>query len=316
MNSQQKGMLVRTDLPLPGAAEKEAVVRVNINRLNKISYWYCLDRAGPVEKMAVYNALSGAETFPGSFAAVDAALKSSTRTGRRAKTCLLTLIVLTKDLDIARIPEVGKAWREEASHKWISIVNYDEDWASQILPARDAELVESEWMLRVVAIGEPFSKSLLSGDSMHEKSCQVLLDYLKKSFGPGAHQTTLDANREELAKVVDNWPDTSSMNIDAAFWALGQRRSVAYEPKLTNLLPGYNQTQQGFLSYRPDFIVSPYKPCSILAAGSDDIDRINAIIKRQAHVFEFTAMDQFTLGNVQSYLKQKLPNYVEIVREQ
>jgi hypothetical protein len=43
INSQHKGMLVRTDLPLPGPKEKETVVRVNTNRLNRISYWYCLD---------------------------------------------------------------------------------------------------------------------------------------------------------------------------------------------------------------------------------------------------------------------------------
>ena len=80
MQAQHKGMLARTDLPLPGPREKETVVRVNTNRLNRISYWYCLDRAGPAEKSAVYTALSGAETFPGSFAAVDSAIRSSSRT--------------------------------------------------------------------------------------------------------------------------------------------------------------------------------------------------------------------------------------------
>jgi hypothetical protein len=316
INSQHSGMLVQTDLPLPGATEKEIVVRVNTNRLNKISYWYCLDRAGPTEKSAVYTALSGAETFPGSFAAVDTAIRSSTRTGRRAKTCLLTLIVLTKNLDLSQIPAIGRVWRDEVSHQWLSIVNYDEGWASLILPTRDAELLESEWMLRVVAVGEPFSKSLLSEDLTHQQSCRGLLESLKRAFGPGTHQSTLDANREELTRVVDNWPDTSQMNIDATFWQLGQRRSVAYEPALTRILPGYNQTRQGFLSYRPDFISSTYKPCSILAAGSDDINQINDVIKREAHVFEFTAMDQFNLNNVSTYLRQKLPNYVEVVREQ
>ena len=316
VNAQHKGMLVRTDLPLPGASEKETVVRVNTNRLNRISYWYCLDRAGPTEKSAVYTALSGAETFPGSFAAVDTALKSSTRTGRRAKTCLLTLIVLTKNLDLTQLQNVGQVWRDEVSHGWLSIVNYDEGWASSMLPAKDAELLESEWMLRIVAIGEPFSKSLLSRDPSHEQQCRSLLEALKRAYGPGTHQTTLDANRSEFARTVDSWPDTRAIDIESSFWQLGQRRSVAYEPVLTRLLPGYNQTQQGFLTYRPDYVVSPYRPCSILAAGSADIARVNDSIKRDAHVFEFTAMDHFSTTGVRTYLQQKLPNYVEIVREQ
>jgi hypothetical protein len=180
----------------------------------------------------------------------------------------------------------------------------------------DAALLESEWMLRVVALGEPFSKSLLSGELTHEQSCLALLEPLKRAFGPGTHQATLDDNRADLHRLVNNWPDTSAINIDASFWQLGQRRSVAYEPVLSRLLPGYNQTQPGFLSYRPDFIASPYKPCSILAAGSEDINRINDVIKREAHVFEFTAVDQFTLVNATNYLRQKLTNYVEVVREQ
>jgi hypothetical protein len=63
-------------------------------------------------------------------------------------------------------------------------------------------------------------------------------------------------------------------------------------------------------------VVSPYTPCSILAANSADIARVNEAIKRDAHVFEFTAMDQFTTAAVRAYLRQKLPNYVDIVREQ
>jgi hypothetical protein len=316
VNAQHKGMLVRTDLPLPGASEKETVVRVNTNRLNRVSYWYCLDRAGPTEKSAVYTALSGAETFPGSFAAVDTALRSSTRTGRRAKTCLLSLIVLSRDIDQAQLQNVGQVWRDEVSHGWLSIVNYDKAWASSILPATSAELLESEWMLRIVAIGEPFSKSLLSGDPAHEQQCVSLLNALKRAYGPGTHQSTLDVNRADYVRTVDNWLDTRTIDIEASFWRIGQRRSVVYEPILTRLLPGYNQTQSGFLSYRPDYVAAQFKPCSILAAGSADISRINDVIKRDAHVFEFTAMDQLTTNGVRSYLQQKLQNYVDIVREQ
>ena len=316
INSQHKGMLVRTDLPLPGPKEKETVVRVNTNRLNGISYWYCLDRAGPDEKSAVFKALSGAETFPGSFAAVDSAIKSSTRLGRRAKSCLLTLVVLTKTIDRNGLRNLGQLWRDEVDHKWLSILHFEDQWATTILPSTDASLIQSEWTLRVVAMGEEFSKSLLSGDSAQEGLCQQLLDQFKRGHGPGTHQTTLDGYRTALTSMVDAWPDTSSIDITDSFWRLGQRRSTAYEPVLARLMPTYNQVGEGFLSYRPDFVVSPYKPCSILAAGSSEIAKINEAIHRDAHTLEFTAMEQFSVGAIQSYLQQKLRNYVDITREQ
>lgn len=316
VNAQHRGMLVRTDLPLPGPQEKETVVRVNTNRLNKISYWYCLDRAGPSEKSAVYTALNGAETFPGSFAAVDTALKSSSRIGRRAKTCLLSLVVLSKSISRAELEKLGHIWRSEIEHEWLSVINFDEGWTSDLLPVRDAGLLESEWTLRIVALGEPFAKSLISGDEVHEQHCKELLESLRSAFGPGTHQTTLDANRANLSAIVDAWPDTSKMSIDSTFWNLGQRRSTLYEPVLTRLLPGYNENQPGFLGYRPDYVVAQYKPCSILGASAADIGAINSAIYRDAHAFEFTAMDQLTTGNMQTYLKMKLPNYVNIVREQ
>lgn len=316
INSQHRGMLVRTDLPLPGPKEKETVVRVNTNRLNRISYWYCLDRAGPAEKSAVFTALSGAETFPGSFAAVDSAIKSSVRLGRRAKTCLLTLVVIARSVDRAELAKIGKVWRDEVDYKWLSIQNYDEQWAAPLLTAADSSLLESEWTLRVVAMGEEFAKALLSGDPDQERHCQKLLEQLKQAYGPGTFQRTLDANRAELTQIVDAWPDNPSADISASFWRLGQRRSTAYEPVLSRLLPGYNQVQDGFLTYRPDYVASKYVPCSILAAGSSNIDEINKAIYRDAHALEFTAMEQFTVANVQTYLQTKLRNYVEVVREQ
>jgi hypothetical protein len=45
-------------LPMPDGAEKETVVRVNTNRLNRVPYWFCLDKAGPEEKLAVKTALT------------------------------------------------------------------------------------------------------------------------------------------------------------------------------------------------------------------------------------------------------------------
>jgi len=317
MEQQHRGLLARTNLPLPGASEKEAVIRVNTNRLNNISYWYCLDRAGPGEKIAVYDALSGAETFPGSFAAVDNAIRSSTnRPGRQAKTCILSLIVFTKNIQQPSIDALGNIWRSEVNHKWLSVTSFEGNWAIGSLDAREAGLLESEWILRVVAIGEPFVKSLLSGNQSEEQACNNLLKELKSNFGPGTYASTLETYKNKLMSIVDGWVDNSNINIDSKFWNLGQRRSTVYEPILSRLQPQYNQTSPGFLSYRPDYVVNGFSPCSILSATSNDIDHINKAIKRKAHVFEFTAIDNPTTVNIRTYLTSKLKNYVQVVQEQ
>jgi hypothetical protein len=194
-------------------------------------------------------------------------------------------------------------------------MHFDQGWAKDLLPERDASLLESEWTLRVVALGEPFVKSLLSGDSVHEDACKKMLSHVKRSFGPGATQRTLQKNEVDLKALVDAWPTTAAMNA-TAFWKLGQRRSTEYEPVLGRLLGNYNQSRAGFLGYRPDFIVSSYIPCSILSAGAADSKSINDAIKREAHVLEFTALDVCSTANIRNYLKGKLRNYVDVVREQ
>ncbi|WP_242396196.1 hypothetical protein [Anaeromyxobacter oryzisoli] len=244
INAQHAGMLARANLPLPGPVEKETVVRVNTNRLNPISYWYCLDRAGPAEKAAVYRALAGANTFPSSFAAVDNAIRSSTRYGRRARSCLLTLAVLTgtEAGHSAVVGSLGKVWRKEVDHQWLSSTLLDEGWAQAILPHRDALLLESEWMLRVVVLGGPFVRALLSANAEHLERCRVLLERLKpaEASKPGTWGETLASTETEFRNIVNDWPDTSATN-PASFWGLGQRRSTVYEPVLTEILGSYNR---------------------------------------------------------------------------
>ena len=53
VDQQHVGLVSLQSLPLPNGPDKETIIRVNINRLNHISYWYCLDKAGPTEKRAV-----------------------------------------------------------------------------------------------------------------------------------------------------------------------------------------------------------------------------------------------------------------------
>ena len=50
VEAQHEGLFEVLPLPAPGARDKETIVRINTNRLNRISYWYCLDKAGPDER--------------------------------------------------------------------------------------------------------------------------------------------------------------------------------------------------------------------------------------------------------------------------
>ena len=44
VDAQHSGLMTLTRLPVPDSRTKETVVRVNINRLNPVSYWFCVDR--------------------------------------------------------------------------------------------------------------------------------------------------------------------------------------------------------------------------------------------------------------------------------
>jgi hypothetical protein len=100
------------------------------------------------------------------------------------------------------------------------------------------------------------------------------------------------------------------------FWNKNQGRSTEYEAVLARAFPNYNSSSDGFLTYRPDVVINSYRPCRILAANSPNIEDINTAIRRDAHVFEFTAIKDLDSTKIQGYLKTKIQNYIEVVREQ
>ena len=115
--------------------------------------------------------------------------------------------------------------------------------------------------------------------------------------------------------MLGAWPDVTDIDL-SSFWAKGQTRSAEYEDALRGLLPRYNAGADGFLDYRPDYVVTPFKPCAVTAAISDDIEAINVAIRRDAHAFEFTAQRNPTTESIRTYLRAKLNNYVEVTQEQ
>lgn len=120
VDAAHRGLMQIVEVPVPTALEKERAVRVNINRLNEVGYWYCLDSAGPDKKQAVYDSLRNADaTFPSAFEAVDTALVSGStgagRTGRPARKNLLSLVCLTDLDDVSESQPLGSGPTVEAA---------------------------------------------------------------------------------------------------------------------------------------------------------------------------------------------------------
>jgi len=144
---QHEGLFQVLPLPVPSAKDKEAIVRINTNRLNGISYWYCLDKAGPEEKRAVFSALSGADSFPASFKAVNNAIRqaSPTRIGRPAKKNVIFLVAFgDTDAPMIDLLSIGEIESEEVNASWFKAIKFRSGWTEGILgDARERGLLSS-----------------------------------------------------------------------------------------------------------------------------------------------------------------------------
>ena len=319
VEKQHSGLMRLSQLRLPDPRTKETVIRVNTNRLNPVTYWSSIDQGVNEDRVALKLAMEGDSSFPDSFRAVDTA--SRNRTGRPAKRNVITLVALAnvadaKDVGAQHLADVK---RVEVEHDWMSLYLYEEGWAPSDMDSREATLLESEWVLRVCTLGLPFVQSLLDAGAdqaiqEHVNAATRLLAALKTFQGPGTNNVTRTAYTSEFDQLVDNWP-TSSRNL-ASFWGAGQPRAGQYEGALKQILPGYDSRVDGFLTYRPDFVVSPFRPCAVADAVNNTNDAIRAAIRRQAHVFEFTALAQPSVTSIKTYLRDKLPNYVHLTQEQ
>lgn len=78
-----KGLSVVVELPMPEAPVLERIIRTNTNRLNRVSYWYCLDAAKMERRKDVRATLLARRGFTESFAKVSETLSAGgRRTGR------------------------------------------------------------------------------------------------------------------------------------------------------------------------------------------------------------------------------------------
>jgi hypothetical protein len=314
-NNQHIDLLTIEVLPQPGNVEKEMIVRTNINKLNPISYWFCLDRAGREAKVEVHNAIKSNQTYPSTFRAVNNAISSAERTrmGRPAGQNLLDFIVFANSSDARgeSISLFGEG-EERLSNRHIKIVQFRDGWASQILgDANKSSLLACEWNLRLVICGNSIVDLLLN----NTKHAQIIFDQLKTAHTPGTQIATREEYWKSFGDSLEALPLSESPDL-TAFWSLGARRSVEYESKLKQIYPDFDKATGGFLTYRPDLTIKDYEPCTVLNAVNATSDAINASIKRQAHVFEFTAVNALSDQALKTYLEVKLPNYVAVMQNQ
>lgn len=319
VEKQHGGLMRLTQLRLPDARTKETVIRVNTNRLNPVTYWSSIDQGANEDRVALKKALEGDSSFPDSFRAVDTA--SRNRTGRPAKRNVITLIALANTDDAREVgaQHLAEVKRTEVEHEWMSLHLFEEGWAPADMDGREATLLESEWVLRVCTLGLPFVRSLLEAGedpptADHVAAVNGLLESLKTFQGPGTTNTTRDTYTDDFNQQLGSWPH-SDLDL-TGFWGAGQPRAGQYEGALKIVLPGYDSRTEGFLTYRPDFVVSAFRPCAVTGALNNTNDAIRKAIRREAHVFEFTALAQPSVAGIRTYLRDKLPNYVHLTQEQ
>jgi hypothetical protein len=305
------------ELPLPAAPVKEAIVRTNTNRFNNVSYWYCLDMAGPAEKERVYQVLHAQKGFTDSFLAVDDALKSSARVGRPASRNVITLVTLgaeLRDVD-AFLADHDIESSEEHVGEHLRVWYAREQWASQIAVGanaertRRAELVQSEFSLRWFALDRYGAYALCQppGGSSPDLG-EHLLDAI--SLFPSFSRDEQARQRAQYKALDLMLASSDEQQVQAwgeSFRNLGQRRNAMYEPAIAARVQGYGRGLSVFPAVRPDVIAQEYTTCAVTTARSPS--EIGAAIRRSCHAVEFTAFLGNQMTGIEDYLVDKIERY-------
>ena len=306
------------EFPMPGPTDKETVIRTNVNLLNSFSYWFCLDKAGPDYKKDVYSALLGSKTYPDCFSAINEAWARARkdRIGRGANRNNLTLVVLCNldqsQLSTFNLSKLSSSFDSDISESFFRSVTLGDGWARTVVTdVRAADLLESEWNLRLILLSDPFVTCLLDSKN-HGAYSAELLKKATDIMGIGTWQVNRQQREKELRDIVKNCP-ISNFGMNSDFWSKDQARSKEYEPAIKAIFPDYNTKKLNTLTYRPDYVKAEFIPCTILAAPSDDNAQINQAISRRANIIEFTAQKDATIDSVVGYLRGKIPNYVDIM---
>jgi hypothetical protein len=329
IEANHERLAVPLTLPVPVPDAKERIVRRNTNALNEVSYWACLDQAGPSEKEQVYRTYAQPTGFTSAFTALNDAyatsLRAASRSGRPSYKNLITLVLLgaTPGDTGAFLQRTSPATPERLSGPHAALWLFRETWASALAPPqqrelhRKAKLLESEFALRVVAMDFPATYLLCHQQG---NAGTIAADILKKT-----PLTYSAAEKQAYQTLFDGWSaavdaglqEPSVSNAVEEFrrqWEkLGQRRSTSYEPLLGGVFGSFNKGLQAHPSLRPDLILEQYEPCSVTASSAGDATTINQTIRRRAHMVEFTTFLANSLQGLDTYLQGKISTYADML---
>jgi hypothetical protein len=320
IDKSHAGLATILELPLPDAKTKEQIIRKNTNRLNRMSYWYCVDAAGKEERMATYEVLNDeAKGFTDCFLSVDQALRSDARrAGRPANRNLITLVTLGTPPSAAKVFIGDEELTAEEHHcaNHLGIWWMREQWASTLYEgdepglSRRARMLESEFALRWVALDMKSTFLLCQAPSPGDVG-ERLLALIR--FVPSIAKPEEVKKHGDLAAQIDTAIDGITAadlpEFERQFSPLGQRRSTLYEPAIVRRLGTYSHGFRVFPAVKPDCIVSEYVPCALTSAKDNKADAIKDAIKRECHAIEFTSHLQDEMAGLKKYLLQKVERY-------
>jgi hypothetical protein len=323
MDESHVGLATVLELPLPDAATKEQIIRKNTNRLNRMSYWYCLDAAGKDERSAAYDVLTdNSKGFTESFHAIDKALRSSneTRPGRPANRNQITLVTLGTPVGTAKafLEDQDLAFEEHHRGSHVGVWWMRDRWASALYEGNDQEIsrrarmLESEFWLRWVALNIRSTFALCQPPSLDDVGQRILglIQFVPSIGKPDDVKKHSDAAARLDAEVDAVLVSTNELDtFEQQFASLGQRRSSLYEPAIMKRLPDYGRGFADFPLVKPDFIASEYRACAVTAAPSRFASDITAAIRRSCHAIEFTAHLQSDMAGLAEYLLEKVGRY-------
>ncbi len=324
------GLSERRELPLPRPGAKERIIRTNTNRLNDVSYWYCLDTAAKEERVGLHTILTAPTGFTDSFRAVNTAL--SRRVGRPANRNLLTLVTLGSSpaqvrallQDKELLADDGDSAAEETfmgEHlgMWFSFNGWAEAFArgGTAERARQAKMLQSEFSLRWVALDVNATWHLMQPPAPGSLGDRIedVLRFVPSVAHPKATKGVNAKASEALDRDLQAAPIVPEF--EATFRALKRDRSGLYEPALAQRFKPYSADVHGYPPHeprlKPDYTASVYTVCAITNATPPSDATISAALKRTGHFLEFTSFLGNDLEGLDEYIGGKIERYARML---
>lgn len=312
---QHKGMVKFHKLDIPMAEKKEKIVRTNINRLNSASYWSLLDKATVGVKENLYDKLNDASTFPDVFNVVNEAFSEyAPRVGRRANKCILTFVLCINNFSEAQniASYLARKLLEtpDFDNDIVKIYTLTDSYCQRVMgDINSSQMLESEFSMQLIILSEIWFSKLLGDEEAKYQAIKFLKSIIQYN---GSKESLIKSKAKACEKLLNTGIGIEKEELDK-FWKSGANRANKYEAILKKHFDNYNKAFSKDTNKRPDLLISEYIPCSILSAISKD--NIKDCIKRTCHAVEITSIKDSDSIKVKDYLKKKLPNYIELIKE-